>query len=152
MPAPTQPQVRPPGSDTKAQQTPPEQPKRPRRLKRHPVTGDTSGNPVVATATPLPSPSPAAQPGPPAQPTLGQLSPGGGADTRERAAMAEQIHIQEVRLSKIKHPLSDEDEAITKQVEAFLNKARQAVVENDLDGAQTLTIKAKVLLDELSQS
>jgi hypothetical protein len=104
---------------------------------------------VVATATPPPSPAPAAQP---AQPTLGQLSPGGGADSRERAAMAEQIHIQEVRLSKIKHPLSDENEAITKQIEAFLSKARQAVVENDLDGAQTLTIKAKVLLDELSQT
>ncbi len=66
--------------------------------------------------------------------------------------MSEQIHEQEVRLSKIRHPLNEDDEAITRQVEVFLAKARQAVTENDLDGAQTLTTKAKVLLDELTRS
>ena len=66
--------------------------------------------------------------------------------------MTEQIHAQELRLSRIKQPLSDDDKAITEQVQDFLSKARQAVIENDLDGAQTLTTKAKVLLDELTHS
>jgi hypothetical protein len=103
MPAPSQPEVGPPGSDQKAQDTQPPPAHHPRRSKK-------------------------------------------------RAAMSEQIREQEVRLSKIKHPLNEEDEAITRQVEVFLAKARQAVTENDLDGAQTLTTKAKVLLDELTRS
>jgi hypothetical protein len=66
--------------------------------------------------------------------------------------MTEQIHAQEIRLGKIKQPLTDEEKAITEQIRAFLAKARQAVTDNDLDGAQTLTTKAKVLLDELAPS
>ncbi len=66
--------------------------------------------------------------------------------------MSEQIRSQEARLSKLKRPLGGENEAIAKQVELFLVKARQASTDNDLDGAQTLTTKAKVLLDELSGS
>ncbi len=146
LPAPAQPKVGPPGSDQKPQEvqaTPAKQPKRPRK---HVVNPD-----VVASAAPPPSVA-AAPTAPVPEPSLGQLSAGSGADSRERAAMSEQIHAQEMRLSKLKHPLNDVDEAITKQVAAFLSKAKQAVEENDLDGAQTLTTKAKVLLDELTQS
>ncbi len=60
--------------------------------------------------------------------------------------------MQESRLAGIKHPLSDEAEATAVQIRAFLAKARQAAQENDLDGARTLTLKAKVLLDELTGS
>jgi hypothetical protein len=98
----------------------------------------------TAAAPAVPSPAP--------EPSLGQLSAGSGADSRERAAMNEQIHTQEARLARIKTPLSDDAKEITLQVQAFLAKARQAVLENDLDGAQTLTTKARVLLDELAPS
>ncbi len=64
--------------------------------------------------------------------------------------MNEQIHQQEGRLMALKHPLSNDGEAVALQVRAFLAKARQAVTDNDLDGARTLTTKAKVLIDELS--
>jgi hypothetical protein len=149
MPAPAQPKVGPPGSDQQVQETPPAPPRHPKRAKKHTVPTAEA----VAPAAPAANAPPAvAAVTPPPEPSLGQLSAGAGADSRERAAMSEQIHEQELRLSKIKHPLNDEDQAIAKQVEVFLTKARQAVAENDLDGAQTLTTKAKVLLDELTRS
>ncbi len=146
LPAPAQPQVGPPGSDQKAEETPPTPVRKPHRPKKR-LPPDPAT--MVASA---PASAPVAAAVSPPEPTLGQLSAGAGADSRERAAMSEQIHVQEVRLSNLKHPLNDEDEAITKQIESFLSKARQAVAANDLDGAQTLTTKAKVLLDELSRS
>jgi hypothetical protein len=151
MPAPSQPEVGPPGSDQKAQDTQPPPAHHPRRSKKH-APPDTTVAAAPAAQSPAAAPPAVAAAAPPPEPTLGQLSAGSGADSRERAAMSEQIREQEVRLSKIKHPLNEEDEAITRQVEVFLAKARQAVTENDLDGAQTLTTKAKVLLDELTRS
>jgi hypothetical protein len=155
LPAPAQPQVGPPGSDQKAEETPPTPVRKPHRPKKRlppdPATM-VAAAPASAPVAAAPASAPVAAAVSPPEPTLGQLSAGGGADSRERAAMSEQIHVQEVRLSNLKHPLNDEDEAITKQIESFLSKARQAVAANDLDGAQTLTTKAKVLLDELSRS
>jgi hypothetical protein len=148
LPAPAQPQVGPPGSDQKAEETPPTPVRKPHRPKKRLPPADPA---TMIASAPAPA-APVASAISPPEPTLGQLSAGAGADSRERAAMSEQIHVQEVRLSNLKHPLSDEDEAITKQIESFLSKARQAVAANDLDGAQTLTTKAKVLLDELSRS
>jgi hypothetical protein len=66
--------------------------------------------------------------------------------------MNDQIHQQEARLLALKHPLNSDGEAVALQVRAFLAKARQAVTDNDLDGARTLTTKAKVLIDELSNT
>ncbi len=63
--------------------------------------------------------------------------------------MMSQIQVQEGRLSKVKEPTTSDGQVIELQVHAFLAKARQLVAENDLDGAQTLTVKARVLIDEL---
>jgi ribosomal protein S20 len=38
------------------------------------------------------------------------------------------------------------------EIRTFLTKAKQALSQDDLDGAQTLATKAKVLLDELTKS
>ena len=63
--------------------------------------------------------------------------------------MLGEIQTQETRLSKLKEPMTSDGKAVQMQVHAFLLKARQAVAENDLDGAQTLNTKARVMLDEL---
>ena len=84
-----------------------------------------------------------------AAPALGELSAGTAISGQERVRMLGQIQAQETRVAKIKEPATDDGRAIQMQVRAFLAKARQAVAENDLDGAQTLNTKAHVLLDEL---
>ena len=63
--------------------------------------------------------------------------------------MLHEIQTQEARLIKGRKASTSEAHAVQTQVQAFLVKARQAVAENDLDGAQTLNTKARVLLDEL---
>ena len=63
--------------------------------------------------------------------------------------MLRDIDAQETRLSKAHEPKTPDGHAVQLQVRTFLTRARQAVTENDLDGAQTLTTKARVLLDEL---
>ena len=45
----------------------------------------------------------------------------------------------------------ESDAAVLMQVDAFLKKARLAIANSDVDGANTLTTKARVLLDELEQ-
>ena len=52
-------------------------------------------------------------------------------------------------LGKQKVATIAEEHTLLMQAQTFLEKATQAVAENDLDGAQTLTTKARVLLDEL---
>ena len=84
-----------------------------------------------------------------AAPALGELSAGTAISGQERVRMLGQIQAQEARVGKMKEPSTDDGRAIQMQVRAFLAKARQAVAENDLDGAQTLNTKAHVLLDEL---
>ncbi len=55
----------------------------------------------------------------------------------------------ENRLGKLKQPTTQDGLAVQVQVKVFLARAREAVEESDLDGAQTLNTKARVLLDEL---
>ena len=161
VPQPGPPKAGPPGSDKQtAEEQPAPAPKPTHRTRKHaPAADATTAATATTTANQAATPTPtAAQVNAPSsspkapEPSLGQLSAGSGADSHERAAMTDEIHTQELRLNAIKHPLNSESEAITLQVKAFLTKARQAATENDLDGARTLTMKAKVLLDELSSS
>ncbi|HEY0785559.1 MAG TPA: hypothetical protein VGD62_06780 [Acidobacteriaceae bacterium] len=159
VPPPTGEKVGAPGSDEKAQQPPPPPPpKHTRRPRKRATTTDTAAASPTAMAAPTAAAAPAspgataAAPVPDPAAALGQLSAGRNADTKESAQMNEEIRTQDARLSAIKQPASEDSEAILAQIRAFLSKARQAVKENDLDGARTLTTKAKVLLDELSKS
>jgi len=54
-------------------------------------------------------------------------------------------------LTGIKRTLSTDEQLTSTQIKTFLTKAKQALADNDLDGAQTLATKAKVLLDELTK-
>ena len=120
-----------------------------------PATAPASGTPVNGTpgVTPNP-PAPGTEASSPtvaqaAAPALGQLSAGTAINTAERTRMLGEIQQQEARLSRLKPARSSEALTLEMQVKSFLNKARQAIAEDDLDGAQTLNTKARVLLDEL---
>ena len=118
-----------------------------------PPVAPTAATPIVEpppasvsnTAAPAPGPTTAEA----AAPALGELSAGTAISGPEKVRMLGEIQMQETRLSKIKEPSTSDGKAVEMQVHAFLMKARQAVAENDLDGAQTLNTKARVLLDEL---
>jgi len=53
-------------------------------------------------------------------------------------------------LNGIAHKLSDTEEKTSMQIKEFLKEARTALNSGDVDGANTLTKKAKALLGELS--
>ncbi len=115
----------------------------------------SGANGTLATAQVLASPTSSFPPSPgssaaAAAPKLGELSTGTTISGNERIKMLNEIQSQELRLSRLKEVASSEIAAVQVQVRSFLSKARQAVTENDLDGAQTLNTKARVLLDELA--
>jgi ribosome-binding protein aMBF1 (putative translation factor) len=122
-----------------------------------PVTNTT------ATAQTEPPPKPPAKhkkPAPP-QPTqqastessgvsaIGQLSSPAPSDLRQQTSSS--IAATERGLNGITRPLSDQEQKTATQIREFLKQAREALNLSDVDGAQTLAIKAKVLLSELTQ-
>jgi hypothetical protein len=83
---------------------------------------------------------------------IGQLSSTGeGVNTEGRHSIEQLITTTESGLNNIKRSLSSDEQLTATQIKTFLAKAKQALTENDLDGAQTLATKAKVLLDELTK-
>ncbi|RRA47217.1 hypothetical protein [Acidipila sp. EB88] len=140
-----------------------EKPKRRAKHKAPATTAPDAAAPAVAThpATPAtgatgtsaPAPDTTAAPTQPAPAeaanTLGQLSAGNTITTRDRSRILVEIQEQDARFAKVPAPSSSEARAVQIQVRSFLAKARQALTENDLDGAETLTTKARVLLNEL---
>ena len=55
-------------------------------------------------------------------------------------------------LNGIKRTLSSDEQLTATQIRTFLTKAKQALDQDDLDGANTLANKAKVLLGELTKA
>jgi hypothetical protein len=161
-PPPAEPTAEPTSTSTKP-------PARHRRHKPDPaVTAGTTAAPATPGAAPAAaeaSPGAAATtagPGTPpadthaapagADPVAGlvELSAGSPVNGADRNAMLDQIKLQENRLRTLKTGSSGDSAAVVIQVRSFLEKARLALTENDLDGARTLTTKAKLLIDELS--
>ncbi|HYK35133.1 hypothetical protein [Alloacidobacterium sp.] len=82
---------------------------------------------------------------------IGQLSSTEEAvSSQGRQNIERQINDTENGLNGIKRSLSSDEQLTSTQIKTFLTKAKQALAENDLDGAQTLADKAKVLLQELT--
>ena len=129
-------------------------PPRKHHLRHHPAETSVASNnepssPAAASTVAHPAetaPTPADQ-----VPALGQLSTGTALTGRQRDRLLDEIAAQETRLKK--QPVSTGLDSRTEmtQIETFLAKARQAVDQNDLDGASTLTTKARVLLDEMEK-
>jgi ribosomal protein S20 len=154
VPAPETPKVGAPGSD----QPPPPPPTPPKRTTRHkpkPATPaeeppkeekkentSAAGTTQQAAAGATPETSP-----------IGQLSTTGeSSGTQSKRDILEKITKTEKGLSDIKRSLSPEEQETVTQIRTFLTKARQALNQDDLDGAQTLVTKATVLLDELTKT
>lgn len=134
------------------------EPARPRRTNHHKSTAAKQTTPADSTAQsaekatpPQASQTQVATSGTPDASPIGQLSSTGedstapGRDNIERL-----INNTESGLNGIKRALSKDEQDTTAQIRTFLTKARQSLSENDLDGAQTLATKAKVLLEELT--
>lgn len=79
---------------------------------------------------------------------IGQLSPGNSSDQNSQTEHS--LDEIERGLKSIKRPLSDQEQKTATQIREFLKQARAALAAGDMDGARTLAMKAKVLLDELS--
>ena len=84
---------------------------------------------------------------------IGQLTEAGGStNTPRRNHLLDEINATEKGLNDIKHPLNKEQQTTANQIKTFLTKAKQALDQEDLDGAGILVTKAKVLLQELTKS
>lgn len=88
-------------------------------------------------------------PAPPAVSAIGQLSSGDPAAYRNETS--ESIDTVERGLNSIYRSLSASEQKTADQIREFLKEARAALTSGDVDGAHTLAVKAKVLLDELTK-
>jgi outer membrane biosynthesis protein TonB len=80
---------------------------------------------------------------------IGQLSTGDSSDKRQETV--ESIAATERGLSGITRELNDQEQKTAGQIREYLKQAKTALGSGDVDGAQTLAAKAKVLLGELSR-
>jgi len=102
----------------------------------------------TSTQTPPTETQQAAAEPPPAVNAIGQLSSGdpGGA----RYQTENSINEIERGLNGITRQLSDQEQATATHIREFIKQAREALKSGDVDGASTLSQKAKVLLQELT--
>jgi hypothetical protein len=150
VPPPPAPNVGPPGSDEP--KTPPAQkPKRTthKKPKTTAPASDQTKEPVKET----PAQQEASAGEPPEMSPIGQLSTtGDNTGTPARNEIVKQIDDTEKGLSAIKRALNSDEQTTAAEIRTFLSKAKQALSQDDLAGANTLVTKAKVLLDELTKS
>lgn len=79
---------------------------------------------------------------------IGQLSPGDPSDLRQQTETS--LAATERGLNGITRQLNDQELKTSAQIKEFLKQARVALASGDVDGANTLALKAKVLLSELN--
>jgi ribosomal protein S20 len=78
---------------------------------------------------------------------IGTLSTGDPPNMRQQTD--DSIASTEKALNGITRRLNDQEQKTSAQIREFLKQARDALTSGDVDGAHTLALKAKVLLDEL---
>jgi hypothetical protein len=122
--------------------TPPPPPPSPKHKK--------SNNKTTQAAAPAPPPATQqASNAAPEESAAGHLSSEDAPDQHKQTGDA--IADIEHGVNGITRKLSDQEQKTSAQIREFLKQARTALASGDVDGAHTLTIKAKVLLDELNQ-
>jgi hypothetical protein len=103
-----------------------------------------------AATTPAPAPTETASTtAAPSVSAIGQLSQGASGDLRTQTE--DTITATEKGVNSITRTLTDSEVKTAAQIHEFLKKAREALNTDDVDGAHTLAMKAKVLLTELNQ-
>jgi hypothetical protein len=140
-----------------AQEAPPrEKPHRPHTLHHHPrpaanPSQDIPAETPSASAAPAPAAASAGQE-PPESTPIGQLSAAPNAtDVPNRQNIQQEISSTESGLNGIHRSLSGDEQQTASEIRTFLSKAKNALQSGDLDGAHTLTVKARVLLAELNK-
>lgn len=89
---------------------------------------------------------------PPEMSPIGQLSTTNDtANTADRQNIAKDIDSTETGLNAIKRAFSADEQKTVTQIRTFITRARDALRADDLDGARTLSTKAKLLLQELKK-
>lgn len=86
---------------------------------------------------------------PPAVSAIGQLSTGDPAGARYQTENS--INEIERILNNLNRSLSEQEETTASHIREFIKQAREALKSGDVDGASTTTLKAKVLLQELTR-
>lgn len=82
---------------------------------------------------------------------IGQLTAAGeSTNTPRRNQILDEINATQKGLDGLNRPLSKQEQATANQIRTFLTRARQALNQEDLDGAHILVTKAKVLLAEIT--
>ncbi len=123
--------------------SPKETPKKP---KKKPSVKTPSAQPP---ANPPASNSQVAEATPPAQiPAIGTLTTGGEPDAQHKAASDAIVEVEK-KLSGINRKLTDPEEKTAADIREYLKQATEALNGGDVDGANNLIMKAKVLLSEL---
>lgn len=122
----------------------PEPPPAPAPRKKKP----SAGKPAQTTTAAAPPATEQAANASPEVPAIGNLSSGDAQDMRGRTVTL--INDTDRGLKGLNRKLNDQEEKTSTQIREFLKQARTALNTNDVDGAHTLAVKAKVLLDELN--
>ncbi|MGC2163468.1 MAG: hypothetical protein WA634_16280 [Silvibacterium sp.] len=126
---------------------PPAKPKKNKKVHHKPTHTETIPEEPAPSKPPAPTTNAASDITP-----IGQLSAAGeSTNTPRRNEILDEINTTEKSLNDLKRPLSTEEQTTAAQTRTFLMKAKEALSQEDLDGAHTLVTKAKVLLDELTK-
>lgn len=124
-------------------------PHRPAKRRARPAVEEAS------KAAPGPSQSVAAPqvttPQPSDQTSIGQLSTPNDANAADRQQISGQIDATENGLNAIKRSLSADEQKTVTLIRQYITRARDALKADDLDGAGTMSSKAKQLLQELTK-
>lgn len=95
-----------------------------------------------------PAPEAASNAETPAVTAIGQLSSGDPETARKD--VEDSIAATEYKLKQMTRPLNDQEQKTVAQIKEFLKQSKAALKSGDADGANTLALKAKVLLSELT--
>lgn len=114
-------------------------PRRPHKKKAVPTPPPPPPQVAVATITPA------------APISLGQLSAGGDSGSGLRSETDALLTTQKLRLEKLSPAIVATHPTDVEQARRFLKGAEDAWKTGDVEGAHTLGVKAKVLVDDLSK-
>jgi outer membrane biosynthesis protein TonB len=130
---------------------PPPKTKKPAHHKKPADTTQTQAAKDTTAGTP-PGTQQVSTGQPPDTSPIGQLSSASDSTgTHTRRQILDEITNTENGLNGIKRTLTSDEQQTATQIRTFLTKAKKALDQDDLDGANTLVAKAKVLLEELTK-
>jgi hypothetical protein len=129
------------------------QPQHPQRHhSNHTVAESSPQEAPKSNSGPSPQSAQTANNQPPEMSPIGQLStPSDTANAADRRGISDQIDSTENGLNAIKRSFTTDEQKTVTLIRTYITRARDALKADDLDGARTLSNKAKQLLGELTK-